>query len=118
MAKPKHRKFNGDKFIDTFEDHPALLRDFARIFSQAYFQEEEAFDLEGFKEFVGEAVATDPTLVEHLYRAYDFSKDTYGHETLCEVIGENGWAVDHDLPLECLAIWLHNQDKCATPATQ
>ena len=111
MAKSKHRKFNADKFVDVFADHLQLLRDFVRCYDGALFPNEGDFSLDAFKELAAEAVISDPNLVEHLYRAYDISKDPYGHEALCAVIRGKGWTVDNDLSVECLAVWLHNYDQ-------
>jgi len=113
MAKPKHRKFNGDKFVDTFGDNTQLLRDFVRIFIPDSFPDEESFSLSEFKEYLAEVAQNEPNLIEHLYRAYDFSKDEYGHEALCKVIRDKGLVVDDSLPVECLAIWLHNNNQDA-----
>ena len=111
MAKNKHRKFKAEKFLDVFEEHGHLLRDFARKYDENRFPLVEEFSLEAFKDLIAEAVKTDPTMVEHLYRAYDMSMDAYGHEALCAAIKNNGGAVDDSLPVECLAIWLHNHDQ-------
>ena len=111
MSKPKHRKFKADKFVDTFTDHTELLRTFARKFDSSCFPAEEDFTLEAFKELASQAVTSNPEMLEHLYRAYDMSEDSYGHEALCAVITSKGWTVDDSLPVECLAIWLHNQDQ-------
>lgn len=111
MARAKHRKFNADKFVDVFAEHLPLLRDFARYFDDTRFPSEEDFDLDTFKELVAGAVTSDSNMVEHLYRAYDMSKDSYGHESLCAVIRGKGWTVDDSLPVECLAVWLHNYDQ-------
>jgi len=111
MAKSKHRKFKAGKFLDVFAEHPHLLREFARKFDDKRFPSEEDFNSDVFKELAAEAVKTDPNMVEHLYRAYDISMDPYGHESLCAVIKNKGWSVDDSLPVECLAIWLHNYDQ-------
>jgi hypothetical protein len=111
MAKSKHRKFKAGKFLDVFAEHSHLLREFARKFDDKRFPSEEDFNSDVFKELAAEAVKTDPNMVEHLYRAYDISMDPYGHESLCAVIKNKGWSVDDSLPVECLAIWLHNYDQ-------
>ena len=113
MAKPKHRKFKADKFIDIFAEHLHLLRDFARCFDDSRFSNEDDFNFDAFKELAAETASSDPNMLEHLYRAYDMSKDAYGHEVLCAVIKGKGLAVDDTLPVECLAIWLHNYDQDA-----
>lgn len=111
MAKSKHRKFKAGKFLDVFEEHLHLLREFARKFDETRFPNEEEFTLNAFKELAAGSLKTDPNMVEHLYRAYDVSMDPYGHEALCAVIKNKGWPVDDSLPVECLAIWLHNHNQ-------
>lgn len=111
MAKIKHLKFKAGRFLDVFAEHPHLLRDFAQKFDNNRFLAEEDFTLDAFKQLVADAVKTDPPMVEHLYRAYDMSMNTYGHETICEVIKKMGLRVDDSLPVECLTIWLHNHDQ-------
>lgn len=107
MAKLIHRKFNGERFVDKFAEHPQLLRTFARSFDATYFPDEETFELDAFKELAAEAAARNPDLLEHLCRAYDLS-DPRGHEAICQVARDEGLDIDHSLPVECLAIWLHN----------
>src|SRR5690606_16279058 len=110
MAKPKHRKFNGDQFVDKFGNHPHLLRDFTRNFDPSLFSDETSFDLAQFKELAAEAAKKNPTMLENLCRAYDLSNPC-GHETLCDVILTHKLPLDDELPVECLAIWLHNTNE-------
>jgi len=111
MNQLKHRKFKADRFVDIFAKYSHLLRDFARCFDKSRFSSKDDFNLDAFKKLISKT--NNPNMLEHLYRAYDMSKDVYGHEVLCAVIKDNGWLVDHTLPVECLAIWLHNQNQDA-----
>lgn len=110
MPKPKHRTFNGERFVDKFGQHPLLLRDFARKFDSNLFPSEADFQLDDFKELAADAAKKNPTMLENLCRAFDLSSER-GHDALCQVMRDAGLEIDDTLPVECLAIWLHNTDE-------
>ncbi len=111
MGKTKRYKLKADEFIDTFAEHLDLLLSFIRVYNKEAFPNEEEFSLEAFKDIISKAATDDPVMFEYIRQAYDMFKDPYGHETLCAVIVDKKWEVDHSLPVECLAIWLHNKDQ-------
>lgn len=78
----KHRAFNTDRYLDKFQGHEELLRNYCRLWPRRLQLKLATLDVPTFKEWLvnGEGDAKDE-LMEGLYRCRDLSNKR-GHEDL------------------------------------
>lgn len=103
----KHRVFNADRFLDKFQGHEQLIRDFVELWTGRLDLEPATLDVPQFKEWLveGGGDAKDELLVT-IYEVYDLCREQ-GHEALIAAIDTDSQYQpdpEHALPLECLCL--------------
>ena len=104
----KHRKFNADRFLDKFEGHEVLLRNYCRRWAKGLKLDLRGLTISGFKQWLANAAPASDAfdqLMEGLYRCYDLATEL-GHEQLVGACRTHDYEPDPDadLPVECLAL--------------
>jgi hypothetical protein len=114
----KHRAFNVDRFLDKFQGHEGLLKNYCRLWGRKLHLKIASLTVPEFKEWLvqGDAanVARDE-LMEELYRCYDLSTD-HGHENLksaCRDFAPYDPDPEETLPVECLAVKVRTENEDA-----
>jgi hypothetical protein len=80
----RHRAFNVDRYLDKFQGHEELVRNYCRLWGRKLGLNIASLTIPTFKEWLVEsdaASAASDELMEGLYRCYDLSTD-HGHEDI------------------------------------